>query len=50
MKKLLLLFLLISYTYCSLESCEEESIQANCGNHDIEFNGFSCYKLTDERG
>ena len=50
MKKLLLLFLLISYTYCSLLNCQSESTQANCGNHDIEFNDFSCYKLTNEIG
>ena len=31
-------------------SCEEESTQANCGDHNIEFNGFFCYKLTDEEG
>ena len=50
MRKILLLFLLISYTYSSLIDCSTEKTQNNCGNHPIEFTGFSCYKLTNEIG
>lgn len=48
MKRLFILLILISYIYCSTDSCENESDQSKCESHAVEFNGFSCYKFKDD--
>ena len=43
---LIFLFLINSY-YCSYYDCEEEEDQSKCSEHDIEYEGLSCYKITN---
>jgi len=45
MNKFIILSILFYSIYCSYESCGEETDTSKCKNHDIEFNGFSCYKM-----
>ena len=45
MNKFIILSILLFSIYCSFDSCGEETIPSQCKNHDIQFNGFSCYKM-----
>ena len=45
MKRIVILIILISYIYCSSETCNEEIDQTKCESHQIQYNGFSCYKV-----
>lgn len=45
MNKFIILSLLFYSMYCSLETCTDETVISQCKNHNIEFNGFSCYKF-----
>ena len=46
MNKFIIFSILFYSIYCSYETCIEETTSSSqCKNHDIEFNGFSCYKL-----
>ena len=45
MKRIVLLIILNSYIYCSSETCNEEIDQTKCESHQIQYNGFSCYKV-----
>ena len=46
MKRIIILLFLISYIFCSIESCTGEKDSDKCSNHDIEYKGFSCYKFS----
>lgn len=48
MKKILLLFLLLSFTYCSYSDCTGEDDPNMCTSHDVGINGFSCYETTEK--
>ena len=47
-EKIFFLFLLISNIYCSSNDCNKEDDQTKCEGHEVEFNGFSCYKIKNE--
>ena len=50
MKRIFILLFLISYIFCSIESCRDESDYEKCSIHNIEYNGFSCYKFNSDDG
>ena len=43
MKRIIILLFLISYIFCSIESCDDENDYDKCSIHNIEYKGFSCY-------
>ena len=43
MKRIIILLFLISYIFCSRESCIGEKDYDKCSIHDIENKGFACY-------
>ena len=46
MNRFIIFSILFYSIYCSYESCVGETTSySQCKNHDIEFNGFSCYKI-----
>ena len=48
MKRIIILLFLISYIFCSIESCTGEKDSDKCSNHDIEYKGFSCYAFNSD--
>ena len=47
-KKIFFLFLLISNIYCSSNDCNKEDDQTKYEGQEVEFNGYSRYKMTNE--
>ena len=41
----LIILILINSNYCTYSDCEDEEDQTKCSEHDIEYEGFSCYKI-----
>ena len=45
MKRAIIALSLISFIFCSSESCSEEEDYSNCSTHEVDYENFSCYKI-----
>lgn len=48
MIRIIISLILINIIFCSAESCENEEDQSKCQNHEVEYDGFSCFKFKNE--
>lgn len=48
MKRIIICLAFFSLVFCTAESCEDEEDATKCSTHTIEYNGFSCCKISYE--
>ena len=45
MKRAIIALSLISFIFCSSESCSAETDDSKCSTHEVSYENFSCYKM-----
>ena len=48
MKRIIICLAFFSIVFCTAESCDDEEDATKCSTHTIEYNGFSCHKISYE--